>query len=352
MSGSAISSYGVALPSAIRQTELWDGFFARHYGGNPVAERMFRAVGVQTRHGVVNALAEDVSQWPTSARMRRYMTEALPLGKEALTGALAAAGVRAEDIGMLVVASCTGYATPGLHTLLAGDLAMSPQLRSLTIGHMGCYAALPGLGAVTDYVTLHHRPALLLCLELTSLHVQPASLPSYALTPDAVQQMVVHALFGDAAAAVVVMPDTDGLEVVDITSATDTTTAEMMTWDIGDYGVRMGLSPEVPQVVGRQVGPTVEALLGRHGLRVEDVAGWVVHPGGPAILDAVRDALALPESAIQPSRNVLRDYGNCSSPTVLIILEQVADGLASGDYAVAVAFGPGLTLYAALLRMR
>ena len=352
MSGAAISSYGIALPAAVRQSDLWDGFFAQHYRGNPVAERMFRAVGVQTRHGVVNALEEDVSQWPTSARMRRYMSESLPLGKEAVTGALDAAGVRAEDIGMLVVASCTGYATPGLHTLLARDLAMSAGLRSLTIGHMGCYAALPGLGAVSDYVSLHHKPALLLCLELTSLHLQPASLPSYSLTPESVQQMVVHALFGDAAAAVVVLPDAGGLEVVDIASATDTTTAEMMTWDIGEYGFRMGLSPEVPQVVGRQVGPTVQALLSRHGLRVDDVAGWVVHPGGPAILDAVRDALPLSETAMQPSRDVLRDYGNCSSPTVLIILEQVAKGLTSGDYAVALAFGPGLTLYAALLRMR
>src|SRR3954453_3829509 len=195
MTGAAIRSFGTAVPAGVGQHELWDGFFAAHYRNNPVAKRMFEAVGVRSRHGVVNPLVEDVSQWPTSTRMQRYLTEALPLGKEAIGSALAAAGVRPEELGMLVVASCTGYVTPGLNILLARDLGMSAALRSLLIGHMGCYAALPALGAAFDYVSAQQKPALLLCLELTSLHLQPMTAPSYALTPEAVQQMIVHALF-------------------------------------------------------------------------------------------------------------------------------------------------------------
>jgi predicted naringenin-chalcone synthase len=355
MTRAAIAGFGSAVPAPVGQSELWDGFFARHYRGNPVAERMFRAVGVQTRHGVVNPVVEDVSGWSTGERMRRYLHEAVPLGKAALAEALSVADVRAEDLGMLVVTSCTGYATPGLNVVLPRDLGMAGDLRTLVLGHMGCYAALPGLGAATDYVAQHGRPAMLLCVELTSLHLQPAELPSYALTPEAVQQMVVHALFADAAAAVVVAPaapGTGGLEVVDVTSATDASTADLMTWDIGDHGFRMGLSPEVPDVVGRQVGPTVDALLAAHDLTRDDVGGWAVHPGGPAILDATAEALGLSDQAMRPSREVLRDYGNCSSPTVLLILERVAASLTTDDYAVALAFGPGLTMYAALLRAR
>lgn len=354
MSGAYINSFGHAVPAPARQSELWSGFFARHYGGNPVAERMFRAVGVETRHVAVNHQLEDVSQWPTSRRMERYMAEALPLGKEAIGEALAGAGLRPDDLGMLVVASCTGYASPGLNVLLARDLGMSPDLRTLLLGHMGCYASLPALAAVTDYVTVHRRPALVLCLELTSLHLQPPELPTYALTAESVQQMVIHALFADAAAAVVVTPGSDrgGLEVVDFASVTDTTAADMMTWDIGEQGFRMGLSPDVPKVLGRHARPAVEGLLGRHGLTIDDVAAWIVHPGGPAILESVRDALQLPDEALQPSRDVLREYGNCSSPTVLLILDRVAATMSSGDYAVALAFGPGLTLYGTLLRMR
>jgi alkylresorcinol/alkylpyrone synthase len=352
MPSASIRSIGSAVPAPIRQTDLWDGFFSRHYAGNPVAQRMFTAVGVETRHGVVNPLLEDVSDWPTGERMRRYVTEALPLGKGAAGGALADAGVAPEDLGMLVVASCTGYATPGLHTLLARDLGMAPDLRSLMLGHMGCYAALPALGAAADYVNGHDRPALVLCLELTSLHLQPAQLPSYTLTPESVQQMVVHALFGDAAAAVVVAPGGAGLEVLDTVAVTDTNAADMMTWDIGDKGFRMGLSPDVPKVIGRQVGPATDALLARHGLARDAVRGWVVHPGGPAILDAVAEALALTPEDLQPSRDVLRDAGNCSSPTALLILDRVAGTLSPGDHAVMLAFGPGLTLYATLLRQR
>ena len=354
VSSASISGFGQAVPPPARQTELWSGFFARHYRGNPVAERMFRAVGVETRHVVVNHQLEDVSSWPTSRRMERYVAEALPLGKGAVGDALAAAGLGPEDLGLLVVTSCTGYASPGLNALLARDLGMRADLRSLLLGHMGCYAALPALGTASDYVTLHQQPALVLCLELTSLHLQPAQLPAYALTPESVQQMVIHALFADAAAAVVVTPDggSGGLEVVDVASVTDTTAADMMTWDIGERGFRMGLSPEVPQVLGRHARPAVGSLLDRHGLAPADISAWVIHPGGPAILESVRDALDLPDAALAPSREILRDYGNCSSPTVLLILERVARTMSSGERAVALAFGPGLTLYAALLRMR
>src|SRR4051794_15233731 len=330
MPTAAITGLASALPAPVDQDELWQGYFARHYRDNPIARRMFSAVGVQTRHSVVNPLVEDASQWSTSSRMRRYVAEALPLGKEAIEAALAGAGLRAEDLGMLVVTSCTGYASPGLNHLLARDLGMAPTMRSLVLGHMGCYAALPGLAAASEYATLHDRPALLLSLELSSLHLQPATLPSYTLNQEAVQQMVVHALFGDAAAAVVVQPSAPGLELVDVESVTDTTAAEMMTWDIGEQGFVMGLSPDVPTVLGRHALPAVSSLLARHDLTVGDVGGWAIRPGGPAILEAVRDALALPDSALDVSREVLRSHGNCSSPTVLLILDRLAPSLSTG----------------------
>ncbi len=290
MSGALVSSFGQALPPVRRQAELWDGFFAEHYQNNGLAARLFRSVGVETRHGVVDPCSEDVSHWGTGARMARFVTEALPLGKEALSAALSSAGVRPEEVGLLVVASCTGYATPGLNILLARDLDMAPDLRSLMLGHMGCYAAIPGLGAAVDYVAVHQRPAMLLCLELTSLHLQPAQEVSHPITPEAVQQMVVHALFGDAAAAVVVTPaaGVGSLEVIDVAAVTDTTTADMMTWDVTDLGFRMGLSPDVPDILARHIRPAMEDLLAQHGLSLPDVEAWVVHPGGPKNLGVGR----------------------------------------------------------------
>ena len=334
-----IAGLGFAYPGPMRQDEVWDGFFDRHYGGvqRALAKRIFANAGVVSRHGVINPLIEDVSGWSTQARMHRYLTEALPLGKDAVSQALDNAGVAPADIGLFAVCSCTGYVTPGLDILLARDLGMAPDTQRLFIGHMGCYAALPGLGAVTDFVAARGKSALLLCIELTSLHLQPP-------TKDP-QQIVAHALFSDAAAAVVLKPRAPGPQVVEIASVTDTAAADHMTWDVTDLGFRMGLSPKVPDVLALYVADLVHGLLDRHGLQMSDVAGWAVHPGGPKILDVVRDQLGLPESALAVSRGVLAEHGNCSSPTVLMIL----DALRSPGPVVALAFGPGLTLYAALL---
>jgi predicted naringenin-chalcone synthase len=341
-----LSAVGVAHPPPVPQTELWDGFFSRHYSGArwALADRIFRNSGVTTRHGVISPMLEDVSGWSTGHRMRRYLTEALPLGKSAISDALASAGLEPAEVGLLAVCSCTGYATPGLDVLLARDLGMAPETQRLFIGHMGCYAALPGLGVVADFVRARGRPGVLLCLELTSLHVQPASAD--------MQQIVVHALFSDAAAAVVLRPGagpaTAGYELVDVASVTDAATAEYMTWDVTDLGFRMGLSQRVPEVLERHVAALVGRLLGGHGLSVGEVDGWAVHPGGPRILDVVQERLGLPDAALGASRGILAAHGNCSSATVLMIAEALRPAYPS--HVVALAFGPGLTLYAALLR--
>jgi len=188
--------------------------------------------------------------------------------------------------------------------------------------------------------------AVMLCVELPSLHVQPGT--------DDVEQMVAHALFSDAAAAVVVRPGAPGLEVVDVVASTDVAHLGDMTWEVTDTGFRMGLSPNVPKVLARHVRPVVDGLLARHGLAIGDIAGWAVHPGGPRILDVVEERLELAPADLAASRSVLRDYGNCSSATVLMVLDRLVTTAqpADGDYLVAMAFGPGLTLYATLLRHR
>jgi alkylresorcinol/alkylpyrone synthase len=376
--GAVVTGWAHAVPPVMRQDALWDNYFAEHYAPNRLAARVWRTAGIERRHGVVDPTVEDISGLGTGARMERYVAEAMPLGATAVAAALSRAGLGSSDVGMFTVVSCTGYATPGLDILLARDLGMDAGVQRLFVGHMGCYAALPGLGAVSDFVVARRRPAVLLCLELTSLHVQPPSLTSRSAspTPQDLQQMVAHALFSDAAAALVVEPgparsavdglevsdadgsvptsglDVVGLEVVDVVARTDASTSELMTWDVTDLGFRMGLSPHVPEVLSRHVLGVVTGLLGRHGIAIEDVAGWAVHPGGRRILEVAQERLGLSDEAMRPSYDVLRDHGNCSSATVLLVMEHLrqTQTLSSGDAIVAMAFGPGLTLYATLLR--
>lgn len=336
-----VAGLGWAAPPASRQSDLWSGFFADHYAGRarPLAERIFHNAGVITRHAAVSPLVEDVSGWPTAHRMQRYLVEAMPLAKAAADGALADAGVAPGEVGLLVVCSCTGYATPGLDILLARDLGLAGDCQRVFVGHMGCYAALPGLGTAADFVTVRQRPAVLLCAELPSLHLQSPTVDT--------GQIVAHALFSDAAAAAVLTPGGAGYRVVRMGSRTEPATAEHMTWEVTDLGFRMGLSPQVPEVLGSQVGGFVAELLDAAGWSPGAVDGWAVHPGGPQILDVVQRELTLPDLALADSRGVLAAHGNCSSPTVLLILDELRRQ--RPERVVLMAFGPGLTLYAALL---
>jgi len=352
-----------AYPPSRSQEQLWDGFFARHYQQSRWARRVFMSAGIRHRHSAVDPLQEDVSSWTTGRRMERYVDEAVPLAADAVTRALAAADLSPGEVGLLAVVSCTGYATPGVDLQLAAKLGFAASLQRLFIGHMGCYGAVPGLGAVADYVTARQRPAVLACVELTSLHLQPP-------TTD-LEQIVAHALFSDAAAAVVLEPaagsrdslgdlralralgggPAEGLAVIDIAAHTVADAASLMTWSITDTGFRMTLDRQVPDVLARHVGPAVDDLLTRNGLRRGDVQAWAVHPGGPRILDVVADRLGLAEGDLDASRRVLAEHGNCSSATLLLVLEELRGrGLPHGAPVVAMAFGPGLTLYACLLR--
>src|SRR3954454_16604457 len=183
MSSAVVTGAGSALPATLDQDAVWEGYFARHYEAGRAARRLFAGAGVQRRHAVASPLDEDLSGWGTGARMERFVQEALPLGKQAVGGAMDAAAAAGAldaawlppgDVGLFAVATCTGYSTPVIDIRLASDLGMPPGLQRLLVGHMGCYAAIPGLAAVSDFVTARSRPAVLLCCELTSLHVQPA----------------------------------------------------------------------------------------------------------------------------------------------------------------------------------
>jgi predicted naringenin-chalcone synthase len=359
----AITGAASACPPSRTQEQLWDGFFARHYQQDRWARRVFMSAGIRRRHCVVDPVQEDVSGWTTGRRMTRYVDEAVPLAADAVTRALGAANLSPGEVGLLAVVSCTGYATPGVDHQLAAKLGFPASLQRLFIGHMGCYGAVPGLGAVADYVTARGRPAVLACVELSTLHLQPP-------TTD-LEQIVAHALFSDAAAAVVLEPaagsrdrrgavgglgslgggPAEGLTVIDIAAHTVADAASLMTWSITDNGFRMTLDRQVPDVLARHVGPAIDDLLTRNGLRRGDVQAWAVHPGGPRILDVVADRLGLAEGDLDASRRVLAEHGNCSSATLLLVLEELRRRpLEPGAPVVAMAFGPGLTLYACLLR--
>ena len=346
--GPVITAIASAFSPPLSQEALWHGFFAEHYGGRRAARLAYFATGITERHAVVDPRNEDLSRASTASRMERYLAEAMPLGKEALSLVLERASLTADEVGLLAVVSCTGYVTPGIDVRLARDLSMSPALKRIFIGHVGCHAALPAIDLVRHYVSSEQRPAVVLCLELPSLHIQS---PTAAL-----EDVVVHSLFSDAACAAVVQPGSSvpiGLTILDGASVTDPAWADEMTWTVTDLGFKMTLSRHVPDVLAEFVEPLVDRLLAGNGLTRDDVGAWAVHPGGPRVLDVIAQRLGLSDGDLQMSRAVLAMHGNCSSATVLVVIEELLASAAggAGEYVVALAFGPGLTLCATLLQM-
>jgi alkylresorcinol/alkylpyrone synthase len=344
-----LQALGTAMPERVyKQAEIVESFFATLPGWEPDWAEVFGASGVERRASVVDVHAFYADRPTTGERMRTFAPAARRLGAEAARRALDHADpLAAAEVGDLIVVSCTGYAGPGLDVHLAADLDLSQRVRRLALGHMGCYAALPAIRTAAALVNASQQRALVVCVELCSLHLQPAA---------SRQEVVSQALFGDGAAAVLVGPQVGGPgirpRIVGARTATLPGSQDRMGWLIDDDGFHMSLSPRVPAMVDRTVGRIVQELLDPHGLDPAEVDHWVVHPGGPEILERVQRRLGLSDAQLAPSREVLLDGGNRSSATVLFILESVvASGeLRPGQWLVILAFGTGLTMEALLLR--
>lgn len=310
-------------------------------------ERVFRASRVEQRQSVVDLPAYYAQPRSTGERMAQYQLAAYPLACASLEAALKQTdAVSPGAISDFVVVSCTGYSAPGLDIQLARDLGMARDVRRVIVGHMGCFGAMVGLRQCLAALRAYPGAvAALLSVELTTLHFAP-TLDTEVLTS--------FALFGDAAATLLLTSDerARGPELVDVYCAADFATANQMSWTITDQGFIMGLSPRVPVSLRRNIAGVVEHLLTPHGLTAADVTHWLVHPGGPSILDAVGGKLELTDEQMALSWKALRDHGNCSSATVLLMLgELLRSGQAQpGEWGVMMAFGPGLTLETCLLR--
>ncbi|HEX6677158.1 MAG TPA: 3-oxoacyl-[acyl-carrier-protein] synthase III C-terminal domain-containing protein [Actinomycetes bacterium] len=339
-----VQALGSAVPEHVyKQSEIVDDFFARRDGWDPGYAETFRTVGVERRAAVVDVHEFYARARSTADRMEAFAPAARRLGAAAARRALARAGDGAHAaVDELIAVSCTGYAGPGLDVHLAADLGLRPDVARLALGHMGCYAALPALRTAAA-LAAGGRRVLVACVELCSLHLQPIVSP---------QDAVTSALFADGAAAALVGPDGPGLEVAAARTVTVPASEGRMGWAVGDEGFRMTLSPRVPALVERGLSALVHGLLDGHGLAVEEVAHWAVHPGGPEILERVQRRLGLADEQLARSWEVLADGGNRSSATVLFILDAlVASGeLTPGQWVVMLAFGTGLTMEALLLR--
>jgi len=262
-------------------------------GRRALLDRLYTNAGVDTRHTVLPLTGYRRLDGIGSVN-DTYIEHATELGEQAVAGALRQAGVAAEDVDLFVTTSVTGLSVPSLDARLVPRLGMRPDVKRVPMFGLGCVGGAAGLSRVHDYLRAWpDHTAVLLAVELCSLNVPLVD----ATVPD----LVVSALFGDGAGAVVVRGanrDALGVRIVGTRSELCPNTHDVLGWRLGPQGFRIVLTTELADVVERELGGVVKRFLADHGLQVPDVVAWVVHPGGPKVIDAARDALELPEDRV------------------------------------------------------
>ncbi len=278
--------------------------------------------------------------------MQDYREQALGLTRQVAQRCLDQAGLAARDIDLIITVSCTGYMIPSLDAYLINDLGFRTDVRRLPITELGCIAGAMALSQAWSFVrAFPGANVLVVAVELPSLTFQAHDTST--------ANIVATALFGDgAAAALVTGQPRPGLEIVDTQSALIPGTLGDMGYDLRDSGFHMVLSKDVPALLRDQIGGLSTRFLTQHGLGVEQIAAFALHPGGKKILEYLEQELRLGREQTQPSWTVLRDYGNLSSAAILFVLHEwlTKRPLGSGQYGLAAGFGPGLSAELLLLR--
>jgi alkylresorcinol/alkylpyrone synthase len=337
-------------PHYYRQEELLEAFRAVWNGRlhNPERlARMHRNVQVGGRFLALPLEEYDrLGSWGEANDA--WVGVATEVGAQAVERAVAAAGRRLDEIDALYTVSVTGIATPSIDARIMNHLSLPESLVRVPIFGLGCVAGAAGVARVADYLRAWpERVAVLLSVELCSLTLQRADL--------SIANLIASGLFGDGAAALVAVGgdrSADGPRVVDAASVFYPETEEVMGWEVTDGGFRVVLSAEVPEMVRCHLRDDVDRFLGRHGMRRADIGSWVAHTGGPRVLEAMEEVLELPEGALDVTWRSLREVGNLSSTSVLLVLEEVLreHRPPPGTPGLMLAMGPGFCSELVLLQ--
>lgn len=352
---SKIISIGTAVPEYRHEQEEIFEFLSRVYAINEVEKRklkfLYRHSGIKTRYSVLKDYGLPADEWcfftPTEnlepfpsieKRMKVFREQAAPLSLKAIDDCVT--NFRNHKITHLITVSCTGMSAPGLDLELIEVLNLPATTWRTSINFMGCYAAIHAL-KMADSICKNDPKAnvLIVCVELCTLHFQKK------YTPDNISSGI---LFSDGAAAVLVSgdKDTDGLSIDHFYSTVSFKSKQEMVWELSSTGFLLTLSGYIPELIEEDFNGIVEGCLAETNLKKEDITHWCVHPGGKKILEAVHNSLEFTNGQLQNCYDVLSEYGNMSSPTILFVLKRL-NGLLNKEqrnHIFGAAFGPGLTI--------
>jgi alkylresorcinol/alkylpyrone synthase len=333
-----------------RQQEIAEAL-QRHWGeglDNPsVLERLLTRVGVDGRYLALPIQAYDgLTTWGRSNDA--WIEVAEDLAEQSICRALTRAGLCEADLDAIFFVSVTGVASPSIDARLMNRMNLRPDIKRNPIFGLGCVAGAAGVARASDYVrAFPDQCAVLVSVELCSLTWQRNDL--------SVANLIAAGLFGDGSAAAVVAGSerqAAGPQVVGSRSSFYRGTEEVMGWNISEEGFKIVLSPGVPDMVRKHLASDVDAFLADYNLDRSDIDSWIMHTGGPKVLEATAESLQLPDGALDVSWQCLRRVGNLSSTSVLLVLEEFMNRRrpAAGSHSILAAMGPGFCSELVLLR--
>ena len=283
-------------------------------------------------------------------RNNAYIETALELGEQTICALLDQVQMSPQEIDQLTTISTTGIAVPALDARLMNRIPFSRRMKRLPLFGLGCLGGAAGIARTADYLQGHPEEAVILfAVELCSLTIQRDDL--------SLANIVASGLFGDGAAAVLMVgadhPRAQpGLpRVIDSQSQFFPETEHIMGWDVTNSGFKVLLSADIAKLAKSEVRPSLEVFLGKHSLSLADIDHWLVHPGGPKVIQALEDGLGLHDEALTLSWESLAEAGNISSASVLLILDKAMKRLrpTPGEYGVLMAMGPAFSAELVLL---
>ncbi|HBD93466.1 MAG: hypothetical protein A2015_09685 [Spirochaetes bacterium GWF1_31_7] len=322
-------------------------------------DKIYKDTAIHKRHSVISDFDKHYSEHefypqsedlePEPSTMKRndlFITESNSLSLKAVKKLLdtCAFGVK-DKISHVITVSCTGFAAPGFDFHLVKELQLKKSVDRFNIGFMGCYAAFPAMKLASSICKADPEARVLVVnVELCSLHYQKK------FDTDTI---VANALFADGVAAYLISSnesDSEGSKIIFNTfhsHYTDNSESDM-AWKIGEHGFDMKLSSYVPKIIDQHIGGVMDDLFNKANITQKDISIWAVHPGGKAILEKFSATMDLKKTDLQHSYDILWNYGNMSSSTIMFVLNEVLNSSKSGKIFSA-GFGPGLTIETAIM---
>jgi predicted naringenin-chalcone synthase len=317
---------------------------------------LYRHSGIDTRYSVLPDYSvfsserefyeknEDLEPFPDlEKRMKWYAANAAILSIKTIESCIAGR-IEKKDITHLITVSCTGLSAPGLDLEIMELMELNGNIFRTSVNFMGCYAAIHAL-KIADEICKNNKAAnvVIVCTELCTLHFQKEN---------SIDNITSTLLFGDGSAAVLVQHNEradKGLLIKSFSSIVSFRGKKDMSWQLSSKGFLMALSGYVPDLVKEDFNALVQTAVKNASFSKQDVTHWCIHPGGKKILEAIQKSAGLSDANLQYSYDVLREYGNMSSPTVLFVLQKVLNELSTNPAnppatIFTAAFGPGLTM--------